>query len=234
MKNVMREEMSIWKKLGILFGGIVVIWLTVSVIVTIADGLNSMSKEQSPSHQAKKPLTAEQMSALMTPDSLYNAINETRVANNLPPYSRNPDLDKSAKLKCDDMVAGNYYEHNNPVTDKAGGSYVDDVGVRAEWISENLNQGVFSSSKEVIDSWMGSEAHRASIIDPKFTEIGFATCILSDYPDQLTVVQHKIEPVEEQQVQNNYYQQPQRRIQNTYCTHNDYTYFSDTTTCTTY
>lgn len=189
-----------------------------------------------------KPLSAEQMQEGITTDALYNAINEERVANNLTPYSRNPKLDESSKLKCNDMVAGNYYDHKNPTTNKDGYSYIEDLKISSEWISENLNQGYFNNAKEVIDSWMQSESHKASIIDPKFTEIGFATCIVPQWPDELTIVQHKIEPAKEstqptQNVQNNYYSTPRRSYSptTTTCTYNDYGgYFSPTATCKSY
>jgi len=161
----------------------------------------------------------------------------TRVKNNLTPYSRNPDLDKSARLKCQDMVKGNYYEHDNPKTGEDYGQYFDDLSIYHDGASENLAQGYFINARVVIDGWMGSESHRASIVDPKFTEIGFATCIVPKWPDELTIVQHKIVPPTPQpQVQNNYYQQRQSnyRPSTTTCTHYDSEYLNDRTTCSTY
>lgn len=143
---------------------------------------------------ASKALSAEQMQSEITTDALFNAINEARVTNNVTPFSRNPKLDESSKLKCDDMVAGNYYEHINSQTGKHGYDYINDVGQQYEAGSENLNQGFFKTAKDVVDSWMQSESHKASITDPKFTEIGFATCIVPQWSNQLTIVQHKIQP----------------------------------------
>lgn len=159
--------------------------------------------------QQPKKLTAQEMQTKISIEALYNAINKARVANNLSPYSHNQLLDKSSSLKCADMVAGQYYGHENPTTLKRGGSYVNTQYGYHDGSSENLNLGYFNTASDVVDSWMGSESHRASIIDPQFTEIGFATCILPQSPDLLAIVQHKVNPIDEPTVQNVYQQSPQ-------------------------
>lgn len=132
----------------------------------------------------------------VTPDELFSAINKVRRDNGLEQFKRNALLDKSSELKCGDMVANRYYDHHNPTTDKKGSSYIKDVGQYYMQASENLNKGIFTDSADVVRSWMGSEPHRKSIVNPKFTEIGFAVC---EVDGQVTVVQHKIEPVAEVQ-----------------------------------
>ena len=128
-------------------------------------------------------------------DTLYISINKVRSGNQLPQFKRNALLDKSAKLKCKDMVVDNYYEHKDPVTGQEGYKYVDKTYGQYEWVSENLNAGVFYSPEEVVDSWMGSPSHAASILDPRFTEIGFATCEIAKYPGETVIVQHKVDPL---------------------------------------
>lgn len=132
-----------------------------------------------------------------TTDTLYIEINKTRTKNGLQAFSRNMQLDKSAALKCNDMVEGDYYAHDNPSTGKKGYTYISDVGVRFDYASENLNDGWFNKTSDVIDSWMSSPSHAASILDPQFTEIGFAVCTNPKTPLRLTVVQHKINPLEQ-------------------------------------
>jgi uncharacterized protein YkwD len=130
----------------------------------------------------------------ITPDGLYLSINETRATYGLPLFVRNPLLDKSSAYKCDDMVQNHYYEHTNPVSGKPGGSYAQDVGATYSWVSENLNMGDFNTNQQVVDSWMGSTAHMESILDPDFTDIGFAACIDPESPSKVIVVQHKTKP----------------------------------------
>lgn len=168
---------------------LVVIWLIFCAVVTVAQDKKPIAKID----QDKVTLPVKED---VTPDSLFISINETRVTNNLSPFSRNTKLDESSTLKCNDMVANNYYDHQNPTTGKHGYTYVEDLGVSFRWGSENLNDGTFYSSKDVVDSWMNSESHRNSIIDPQFTEIGFAVCQNPKTPGQTMVVQHKINPAQ--------------------------------------
>lgn len=169
----------------------------------------------------------------ITPDGLFIAINKVRAKNNLAQFKRNSLLDKSAQLKCDDMVKNNYYEHKNPKTGKQGYSYINDVGANPAWMSENLNQGTFVNSKSVVNSWMESESHAASILDARYSEIGFAVCVIPSAKDELTVVQHKMEPSQQPAV---IQQTPQYSLpEKTYCTHYGGGYgLNARTSCTTY
>lgn len=132
----------------------------------------------------------------MTSDTLYIAINRVRADNRLPQFKRNHLLDDSAKMKCDDMVKNDYYDHENPKTGKSGYMYIADTVGSADFASENLNSGTFYLAEEVVSSWMGSPSHAASILDPSFTEIGFATCEIKSLPNATVVVQHKIDPTD--------------------------------------
>lgn len=196
-------------------------------------------------HTADKQKNAETavVKKKITSDGLFLAINEVRHKHGLEQFKRNSLLDKSAKLKCADMKKHNYYEHDNPKTGKAGYKYVEDVGQLFEWASENLNQGSFNSPKEVITSWMDSEAHEASILDPRYTEIGFAICTVPKWKNEITVVQHKIEPAKPVQVQQQSSSQPRYdytrnlyQTEQTRCTTRDtsaYSYNDYETSCTT-
>lgn len=161
----------------------VAICLFLLVSVPVTDKLQQDSRER---FAKENPITN---------DTLYIAINKVRVENKLPQFKRNVFLDKSAQLKCVDMRADNYYEHKDPVTGVEGYKYVDETYGQYEWVSENLNAGVFYSPEEVVDSWMSSPSHAASILDPRFTEIGFATCAIAKYPGETVVVQHKVDPL---------------------------------------
>lgn len=169
--------------------------IILGVLVTILIGLiftNAATGNLGGNTQ--KDLQQPQTAQPVTADGLYIAINKVRTTNNLPAFARNPQLDKSSKMKCDDMVNDNYYDHKDPKTGMNGYDYVDKTIKYYDWVSENLNAGIFNNSQEVIDSWMGSESHAASILDPRFTEIGFATCKVAIYPGETVIVQHKIDP----------------------------------------
>lgn len=171
-------------------------YLVIIMAVIVLGGLYAYANYRDDQKKAQATIQAEENADKpITPDGLYLAINDVRKANSLTQFKRNPLLDQSAQLKCDDMSNGKYYGHDNPTTGKKGYTYISDVVKAQVWASENLNKGIFKDSKSVIDSWMSSEAHKASILDPRYTEIGFATCTVQG---QKTVVQHKIESVDKQ------------------------------------
>jgi uncharacterized protein YkwD len=116
-----------------------------------------------------------------------------RLEHNISEMKYNPLLEKSARLKCDDMVKHNDYGHEHPETGKFGASYVLDVGLKPQWMSENLNKGNFLDSDQVVDSWMNSKSHREAILNADYEEVGFATCVIPKWLNQLTVVQHMID-----------------------------------------
>lgn len=179
--------------------------LTPIILVLLATGVNILVNGEGEPAAKTEPLplgtyvdtkpSIQDMVSKITPDALYVAINKERVANNLTPYSRNNLLDKSSQAKCDDMVKNNYYGHKNPTTGQLGNTYVNQIYGYHDGSSENLTEGYFADADSVIKGWMDSTAHRASIIDPKYKEIGFAVCIKADTPNELTVVQHKAAPI---------------------------------------
>lgn len=129
----------------------------------------------------------------ITTDEVYLALNDVRRDNSLPQFSRNTYLDKTAKQKCDDMAKYKYYEHVNPKTKIKFDTYINAIPMYHNGASENLNQYVFVDSTEVVTSWMESPEHKASILDPKYTDVGLATCKLNpSEPKETTVVQHKV------------------------------------------
>lgn len=212
MKKLLRQPLVL--------AGLVIVFVYILAVIfyNIGRADNSSNESQKPK-QAKVRVETEEI----TPDGLFIDINKVRAANSLAQFKRNALLDKSAQLKCDDMVKNDYYEHKNPKTGKEGYSYVQDVGANPSWTSENLNQGVFPNSKSVIESWMASKSHAASILDARYTDIGFAVCTTPSAKGQLTIVQHKMEPAPQQQtvIQQAPAQTPQYSPQSTYCTHYD-------------
>lgn len=227
MKSFWKKHKSIRIISYLVIGYILALSIGGIVTAIIPDKEEEVQTYKPPVLEIKEPITA---------DGLYIAINAEKTKLDLATYSRNPKLDESANLKCQDMVRNSYYAHENPSTGKTGYKYISDAGVRFAYASENLNMGSFKNANAVIDSWMSSESHKASIVDPRFTEIGFAVCDVQIGGNTGTVVvQHKIEVyVAPQQTQRTYvpaYTPPTT----TYCTHEDYGgYFSPTTTCRSY
>jgi uncharacterized protein YkwD len=127
----------------------------------------------------------------LTPASLYNNVNAQRQLAGVPALTLNANLNTSAQAKCDDMVAGNYYAHLNPTTNKQGYEYIIENAKSYKDASENLDNTTAPSSVDVITDWLNSPAHKAAMLDPKYTDTGFAVCHLPrDASDIVTVVEH--------------------------------------------
>ncbi|MCC7436287.1 hypothetical protein IT402_00195 [Candidatus Nomurabacteria bacterium] len=97
--------------------------------------------------------------------------NKERVLNGLSPFSVNINLNDSAELKVDDMIALQYFEHQSP-----SGEGVSDLATKVGYeyviIGENLALGTFRSSEEIVQAWMDSPGHRANILNKNYQEIG--------------------------------------------------------------
>jgi uncharacterized protein YkwD len=97
--------------------------------------------------------------------------NKERVKANLPPLKTNAKLNASAKIKVEDMIKRQYFEHESPT-----GEGVSDLGTQVGYVyvimGENLALGNFSSSTDLLNAWMNSPGHRANILNPSYQEIG--------------------------------------------------------------
>lgn len=124
---------------------------------------------------------------------LYRLVNAERQKRGLEPLSLNPSLNQSALNKCNDMVAKDYYEHTSP----EGRTPWYFIAPATSYLAagENLNLGHGSADK-VVESWMGSEGHRRSILDTRWTDVGYAVCIgkhNGSVGDYTYIVQHFIQ-----------------------------------------
>jgi len=125
---------------------------------------------------------------------LWTEVNEERASLGLPELRLDPQLAKSSKGKCDDMVSQNYWGHTAPNGTEPW-NFLRLAGiVKYQKAGENLAYG-FSNAQDVVIGWMNSPTHKANIVDPAFTNEGFAVCESPNFIDkgyQLIVVQHFI------------------------------------------
>lgn len=123
-------------------------------------------------------------------EKLWVATNEERSKNNMSALTLNAQLNDSALRKCQDMVAKNYWSHNDPEGNEPW-HFIDQVNYSYETAGENLAYG-FISENNVVTGWMNSEGHRKNILGD-YSEVGFGTCKSDNYVNngrQLIVVQH--------------------------------------------
>ncbi len=105
---------------------------------------------------------------------VFTLVNNERIKAGLPALVDNPKLDASAAAKCADETQNNYHEHVSP----SGVSWY--TFVRAEYprytlAGENLSWG-YPSSATAVAGLMGSPLHKANILNPTFTDVGYAVC----------------------------------------------------------
>lgn len=116
---------------------------------------------------------------LLTQDGIVEWTNTHRAEAGISPLAVNDKLNTSAKLKAQDMLERQYFEHETPT-----GENVDDFANTAGYnyilIGENLALGNFDNDKALVQAWMDSPGHRDNILHDNYTEIGIGI-IRGDY-----------------------------------------------------
>lgn len=94
--------------------------------------------------------------------AFLNLINDTRIENNLNPLMPSQKLMDIAKLRCEDMIARNYFSHYTP------------EGKRIKY-GEILGKSNFEATPEMfLDTWLDSQSHKEVILNPNYKKIGIA------------------------------------------------------------
>ena len=128
-------------------------------------------------------------------DGIIYYTNIEREKAGLAPLVKNIKLNTSASLKTDDMFAKQYFEHTSP-DGKTAADLVKSAGYTFQVVGENLALGVFETDQVLVQAWMNSPAHRANILNSKYTEMG-ASVGMGEYKGQTQwlAVQHFAKPM---------------------------------------
>jgi uncharacterized protein YkwD len=113
-------------------------------------------------------------------DAVLCLINRERTDHGERLLQANGQLQQAAQNHTQDMVFGNYFEHNGPKGDtplgrmrSAGYIYSSRVGYE---VGENIGWGTLwlATPRAIVAAWMASPGHRANILDAHFhdTAIG--------------------------------------------------------------
>ncbi|MEE3716355.1 CAP domain-containing protein [Tumidithrix elongata RA019] len=89
----------------------------------------------------------------------------------LAPLKLSSQLRKAAQNHAIDMAKNNYFSH----TGRNGSSMTSRIkatGYTYSFIGENIAAGG-QNPTDTLQQWMNSAGHRANILNPRFTEIGF-------------------------------------------------------------
>lgn len=165
------------------------VWAVRHKLVTIDKPKIIQQVEQVKQLQVKAPKPVVKQIQVIAPKpvldvpTLFADINKERVAAGLPALIETPSLETSAAAKCADMEARDYWAHNTP-DGKTPWTFFTTTWPHKE--GENLAK-MFQDSESVTQGWMNSPTHKANILEPSFTNVGYAIC---NGPQVNLVVQH--------------------------------------------
>ncbi|HET9850628.1 MAG TPA: CAP domain-containing protein [Candidatus Saccharimonadales bacterium] len=128
------------------------------------------------SHPASRVLAyASSISA----NDLLNDTNQDRQAGGDKPLSLNTELARAAQAKAVDMANRDYWSHDTPDGNPPW-VFVQAQDYQYQKLGENLATG-FSDSLATINGWMASPEHRANMLDPSFSQVGFGWANVPNY-----------------------------------------------------
>lgn len=108
----------------------------------------------------------------ITTSELLSGTNHERASEGLGELKMNDSLNEAAFRKAQDMFANDYWAHTSPSGVKPW-RWLADVGYRYSVAGENLAKN-YPNASAAVAAWMGSETHRANILNDKYSEVGFA------------------------------------------------------------
>ncbi len=119
---------------------------------------------------------------------LLNKINSERVTIGAQKLKINTKLQLSSKSKIDDMCQNKYWAHNSP-NNLTPWDHIKAQGYDYEIAGENLAAD-FKTTEGVFLAWMKSEAHKSTMLNTRFSEIGLEStdCNISPSISSLVVV----------------------------------------------
>lgn len=108
----------------------------------------------------------------ITTKELLKDTNNERVNENLAGLTLNEKLSQAAFLKAQDMFKNDYWAHTSPNGTQPW-KWFGDVGYNYSYAGENLAKN-YPTAAATVEAWMESPTHRANIVNPHYTDIGFA------------------------------------------------------------
>ena len=106
---------------------------------------------------------------------LWTTTNEARAESGLPPLARDEGLARAAQAHAEENAARGVLDHGSPdPTRDTPLERIGLAGVALVEVGENLALEPRSDVVNlVVQGWMGSPPHRANLLDPDFTHVGF-------------------------------------------------------------
>lgn len=110
-------------------------------------------------------------SSTLTTDELetFNLINQQRINNGLSALKIDPEVQRVARIKAQDMVNNNYFSHNSP-TYGTPFNMLKNFAISYNSAGENIAGN--SSNSAAVTAWMNSSGHRANILNSSYNYTG--------------------------------------------------------------
>lgn len=158
-------------------------YLPLIAIVSVGLAINSFW-----SHQKSVLGYATDMSS----QTLLRSTNAARTNHRDKPLQVNIKLAQAAQAKANDMAKRNYWAHNTPAG-KTPWSFITQAGYTYQRAGENLAYG-FSDASSTITGWINSPEHRANLLNPYYSQVGFGVANIPNYnhsgPETLVVAMY--------------------------------------------
>lgn len=103
-------------------------------------------------------------------DQVITLVNKERTAKGLQALTKNDVLCNLARLKSQDMIDKNYFDHDSP-TYGSPFDMMKSFGIKYSYAGENIAYGQ-AAAEEVMEGWMKSTGHRENILKEEYQEIG--------------------------------------------------------------
>lgn len=117
--------------------------------------------------------TSSTTTSSLTADELetFNLINQPRANNGLSALKIDSELQRVARIKAQDMVNNNYFDHNSP-TYGTPFNMMKNFGITYKTAGENIAGN--SSNSATVTAWMNSPGHKANILNNSYNYTGLA------------------------------------------------------------
>lgn len=112
-------------------------------------------------------------------------VNQERAKAGVAPLVINNKLSKMAQIKAEDIFEHNYWGHTSPIYGSPS-EMAKAFGITNKGCGENLCWYA-DTPEEAVTSWMGSEGHKANILNPKYTQIGLGVYASKQYGSKVWV-----------------------------------------------
>lgn len=109
---------------------------------------------------------------------VFNLINQQRANNGLPALKVDNEVQRVARIKAQDMVNNNYFDHNSPTY----GSPFDMLNsFKISYKSAGENIAGNNNNSAAVTAWMNSPGHKANILNNSFNYTGVGVVSGSKY-----------------------------------------------------